>query len=197
MGDLIGTVENSSTNFSDSLTQVSDEIDSALPRAEWQGQTNEFGGMESPRAEWQGQTNEFGGMESPKDTLDRSKISFGTLTSIGPNGMPVIASSKKDDKTLPKVTNPDDARENAKFNRQAEESKKAAEAKTKVEEDKKGKSGDGAETKTLDDVVKALEKLNTGMEKLLSVNSTNTGLMRDQIKATKTSGSKNLYEAHL
>jgi hypothetical protein len=220
MGDLIGTAEESSTDFSDSLTQVSDDIDSALPKAEWQGQTDEFGGMESPKAEWQGQTDEFGGMESPKaewqgqtdefggmespkaqpkDTLDRSKISFGKVTGIGKNGMPIMAEPKKDDKTLPKVENPDDARENAKFKRQADESKKAAEDKKKTEEDKKGKSGEKSETKSLDDVVKTLEKLNTAMEKLIAVNNSNGSLLRDQIKATKgvaSAAGGNLIGAH-
>ena len=217
MGDLIGTVENSSTDFSDSLTQISDDIDSALPKAEWQGQTDEFGGMESPKAEWQGQTDEFGGMESPKaewqgqtdefggmespaaesnDTLDRSKISFGKVSKIDPKtGLPVLAEPKKDDKTLPKVTNPDDARENAKFNRQAEESKKAAEANSAGDAKKTGEGSKPTDEKNLNDVVKSLDKLNTAMEKLISVNNANSSLLRDQIKATKTSGTRNLYEA--
>ena len=159
--------------------------------------------MESPKAEWQGQTDEFGGMESPKaqpkDTLDRSKISFGKVTGIGKNGMPIMAEPKKDDKTLPKVENPDDARENAKFKRQADESKKAAEDKKKTEEDKKGKSGEKSETKSLDDVVKTLEKLNTAMEKLIAVNNSNGSLLRDQIKATKgvaSAAGGNLIGAH-
>ena len=173
------------------------------PKAEWQGQSDEFGGMESPKAEWQGQSDEFGGIESPKaepkDTLDRSKISFGSVTKIGPNGMPILAQPKKDDKALPKVENPDDARENAKFKRQAEESKKAAEAKPKGEDDKKGKSGDKAEAKSLDDVVKTLEKLNTAMEKLIAVSNSNSTLLKDQIKATKSvasAASGNLHGAH-
>ena len=159
--------------------------------------------MESPKAEWQGQTDEFGGMESPKaelkDTLDRSKISFGSVTKIGPNGMPILAQPKKDDKALPKVENPDDARENAKFKRQAEDSKKAAEANPKGEDDKKGKFGDKAEAKSLDDVVKTLEKLNTAMEKLIAVSNSNSTLLKDQIKATKSvasAASGNLHGAH-
>jgi gas vesicle protein len=175
------------------------------PKAEWQGQTDEFGGMESPKAEWKGQTDEFGGMESPavqpKDTLDRSKISFGKVTGIGKNGMPILAEPKKDDKNLPKVENPDDARENAKFKRQAEESKKAADTKTAADAGKGGdaKSGQKTESKSLDDVVKTLEKLNTAMEKLIAVNNSNSTLLKDQIKATKSvasAASGNLHGAH-
>jgi len=213
MGDLIGTVEESSTDFSDSLTQISDDIDSALPKAEWQGQTDEFGGMESPKAEWQGQTDEFGGMESPKaewqgqtdefggmespaaesnDTLDRSKISFGKVSKIDPKtGLPVLAEPKKDDKTLPKVENKD---KKAEEDRQAADAKKAAEANSAGDAKKTGEGSKPTDEKNLNDVVKSLDKLNTAMEKLISVNNANSSLLRDQIKATKTSGTRNLYE---
>jgi membrane protein involved in colicin uptake len=169
------------------------------PKAEWQGQTDEFGGMESPKTEWKGQTDEFGGMESPaaepKDTLDRSKISFGSVTKLGPNGMPILAPPKKDEKALPKVENKEAA------DKKAEEEKKKEAAK-KAEEDKKkdgGKSGEKSETKSLDDVVKTLEKLNTAMEKLIAVNNSNGSLLRDQIKATKgvaSAAGGNLIGAH-
>ena len=187
MGDLIGTVEDSSTNFSDSLTQVSEDI-------------NEFSGVDEAIGGQMLENMDLGPKYSEQDSaarttediknekgdgLDRSKISFGSVTKIGANGMPILAAPKKDDKNLPKVENPDDARENAKFKRQADESKKSEEDKKKAEEDKKGKTGDKTETKSLDDVVKTLEKLNTAMEKLVSVNNTNTTLLRDQIKATK------------
>ena len=194
--DLIGTVEDSSTDFNDSLTQVSEDINNALP--------DEFGGVDEAIGEQMLQNMDLGpkyseqaatpAAQEPADTLDRSKISFGKISKIDPKtGLPVMVDPKKDDKNLPKVENPDDARENAKFKRQAEESKKAAE---KTEEDKKGKPGEKGEEKTLNDVVKTLEKLNTAMEKLIAVNNANTSLMRDQIKATKTSGTRNLYEAH-
>jgi LysM repeat protein len=196
------TVADAGEGFNDSLTQVSNDINDALP--------DEFGGVDEAIGgqmlenmdlgpKYSEQASSEPPPEQPKDTLDRSKISFGSVTKIGPNGMPIMAAPKKDEKALPKVENPDDARENAKFKRQADESKKAAEAKTKGEEDKKGKPGEKTESKSLDDVVKTLEKLNTAMEKLIAVNNSNGSLLRDQIKATKgvaSAAGGNLIGAH-
>ena len=169
------------------------------PKAEWQGQTDEFGGMESPKAEWKGQTDEFGGMESPAaepaDTIDRSKISFGKVSKIDPKtGLPVLAEPKKDDKTLPKVENKDQKEKDAAA--KAEADKKAAEANSTGDAKKTGEGNKPSDEKNLNDVVKSLDKLNIAMEKLISVNNANSSLLRDQIKATKTSGTRNLYEAH-
>jgi len=198
------------------VDKARDDIDNALPKAEWKGQTDEFGGMESPKAEWKGQTDEFGGMESPKaewkgqtdefggmespaaepaDTIDRSKISFGKVSKIDPKtGLPVLAEPKKDDKTLPKVENKDKKAEEER--QKAEADKKAAEANSTGDAKKTGEGNKPSDEKNLNDVVKSLDKLNIAMEKLISVNNANSSLLRDQIKATKTSGTRNLYEAH-
>jgi hypothetical protein len=219
------TVADAGEGFNDSLTQVSNDINDALPGptdADMQSitamdeQDKELEKQQAEQANLDKMNEDIGGdmlanmdtgpkyseqaaAEKPKDALDRSKISFGKVTGIGKNGMPILAEPKKDDKNLPKVENPDDARENAKFKRQAEESKKAAEDKKKTEEDKKGKPGEKGEAKSLDDVVKTLEKLNTAMEKLIAVNNSNSTLLKDQIKATKSvasAASGNLHGAH-
>jgi len=224
MGDLARGIKNSGDDFADSTEDVMDDIKSLIPGptdeemqaiADQDAQNKELENQQAEQANLD-KINEANGGDilanmdtgpkyseqaaaEPADTLDRSKISFGSVTKIGPNGMPILAPPKKDEKALPKVENPDDARENAKFNRQAEESKKAAEAKTKAEADKKDKSGEKSETKSLDDVVKTLEKLNTAMEKLIAVNNSNGSLLRDQIKATKgvaSAASGNVIGAH-
>jgi LysM repeat protein len=132
--------------------------------------------------------------QEPADTLDRSKISFGKISKIDPKtGLPVMVDPKKDEKALPKVEN---KTQKAEEEKKAADAKKAEEAKHAEEAKKTGDGSKPGEEKTLNDVVKTLEKLNTAMEKLIAVNNANTSLMRDQIKATKTSGTRNLYEAH-
>jgi hypothetical protein len=214
------TVADAGEGFNDSLTQVSNDINDAIPGptdADMQSitamdeQDKELENQQAEQANLDRINEDIGGdmlanmdtgpkyseQADAKPKLDRSKITFGSVTGIGKDGMPILADPKKDNKALPKVENPDDARENAKFKRQAEENKKADAKKAEDEKNKEGsKSGEKVETKSLDDVVKTLEKLNTAMEKLIAGNNTNTSLLRDQIKATKTSGTKNLYEAH-
>jgi len=198
MGDLIGGLSDSSTDFTDNTDQIMDDIKKSLP--EPPSVMDEFGGVDeaigeqmlqnmAPEPKYSDQdtaarTTEDIKQEQP-DTLDRSKISFGKVSKIGANGMPILAEPKADNKALPKVkgkedTSVDDA-ETAKLKRQAA-------AKTAQEEKDKtgGKSSDKAEAKSLDDVVKTLEKLNTAMEKLIAVNNTNGALIKDQIKATKS-----------
>jgi LysM repeat protein len=211
MGDLIGGLSDSSTDFTDNTDQIMDDIKKSLP--EPPSVMDEFGGVDeaigeqmlqnmAPEPKYSDQDTAARTTEDIKteqsDDLDRSKISFGKVTKIGANGMPILAEPKKDDKALPKVkgkedTSVDDA-ETAKLKRQAA-------AKTAQEEKDKtgGKSGDKAEAKSLDDVVKTLEKLNTAMEKLIAVNNTNGALIKDQIKATKSvasAASGNLHGAH-
>jgi hypothetical protein len=126
--------------------------------------------------------------EMQTESINKAKATKFSDISVDASGMPVIRSKAEGlKKTEPKKedTSSDDA-ETAKFKRQAE-------AKKAEEEKKKSEGGKTGETKSLDDVVKTLEKLNTTMNTLIKKTEEASA---NQVKATKSMASGNLFGAH-
>ena len=127
--------------------------------------------------------------QGPKSTPNFSKIDMGGFT-LGPDGMPVAK---------PKVQAAAMASSKEQENKKKDEDKKATQASVRAADnkidkdqaDKKEKEGSGEKktTKTLDDVVKSLDNLNSSVGRLITKTEEAS---KQQVQATKSLNG-NLY----